>query len=158
MMHISHSPDVVLTFFVKDHHLHPITNPELKRIASSCNQKGSINLFQYMSKLRWYRRHDKFIMYDDLTDKIENHIIVCPPEMQVKTAVCQSMEKSNYYVEYLHFNNNSKLDGFLDHKNNMYVENDEYETRKQICDKLNKIYNIHDFQWANQSYTALANS
>ena len=78
--------------------------------------------------------------------------------MQVKTAVCEYMKKSNYYVEYLHFNNNSQLDGFLDHKNNMYVEINEYETRKEICDKLNKIYNIHDFLWANQSYTAIANS
>ena len=28
----------------------------------------------------------------------------------------------------MHFSNNGKLDGFLDHKNNMYVENNEYET------------------------------
>ena len=78
--------------------------------------------------------------------------------MQVKTAVCEYMQKSNYYVEYLHFNNNGQLDGFLDHQNNMYVENNEYETRKKICDKLFNIYYGHDFMWANQSYTALANS
>lgn len=97
-------------------------------------------------------------MYDDIDDKIENHIIVCPPEMKVQTAVCEYMQKSDYYVEYLHFNNNGQLDGFLDHKNNMSVENSEYETLKKICNKLNNIYNIYDFMWANQSYTALANS
>lgn len=123
MKHISHSPDVVLTFFVKDHHLHPITDPELKRVASSCDQKGSINLFNYLSELTWTRRHDKFVIYDKRDDDVQNHIIVCPPEMQVKTAVCQYMQKSNYYVEYLHFNNNGQLDGFLDHQNNTYVEN-----------------------------------
>lgn len=54
--HISNTPDIVLTFFVKDHHLHPITDPELKRVASSCNQKGSINLFEHMSELKWNGR------------------------------------------------------------------------------------------------------
>ena len=57
MKHTSNRPDVILTFFVKDHHCHPITDPELKRIASSCNQKGSVNLFQHMSELKWTRRH-----------------------------------------------------------------------------------------------------
>ena len=41
-------------------------------------------------------------------------------------------QKSGYYVEYLHFNNNGQLDGFLDDKNNMYVENNEYDIRKKI--------------------------
>lgn len=97
-------------------------------------------------------------MYENIDDEIQNLIIVCPPEMQVKTAVCEYIQKSNYYVEYLHFNNNERLDGFLDYKNNMYVENNEYETRKKICDKLFNIYNVHDFMRANQSFTALANS
>ena len=156
--HIFNTPDIVLTFFVQDHHLHPITDPELKRVASSCNQKGSINLFEHMSELKWSRRHEQFVMYENIDNEIQNHIIVCPPEMQVKTAVCEYMQKSNYYVEYLHFNNNGQLDGFLDHKNNMYVENNDYETRKKICDKLFNIYYVDDFMWANQSYTALANS
>ena len=33
----------------------------------------------------------------------------------------------------------------------MFVENNEYDIRKQICESLNKKYNIHDFKWANQS-------
>ena len=100
--HILNTPDIVLTFFVKDHHLHPITDPELKRAASSCNQNGSINLFQHMSELKWSRRHDKFVQYDDLSNQTEIHVIVCPPEMQFKQAVCEYMQKSGYYVEYLH--------------------------------------------------------
>ena len=59
MKHISNRPDIQLAYFVKDHHLHPITEPELKRVASSCNQKGSINLFNYLCELTWTRRHDK---------------------------------------------------------------------------------------------------
>ena len=78
--------------------------------------------------------------------------------MQVKQAVCEYMQKSGYYVEYLHFNNNGQLDGFLDDKNNMYVENNEYDIRKKICNKLYESYPVHDFMRAHQSYTVLANS
>ena len=156
--HISDRPDIVLIFFVKDHHLHPITDPELKRAASSCNQKGSINLFQHMSELKWTRRHDQFTMYDDINDQTKNNILVCPEDLSIKQAICEYMRDTGFYVEYLHFNNNGQLDGFLDHRNNMYVENNEYHIRKQICDTLYQRYNIHDFKWANQSYTSLANS
>ena len=61
------------------------------------------------------------------------------------------MQNSGYDVEYMHFNNNGKLGGFLDHKNNMYVENNEYEIRKQICEQIQQTHNIHDFNWASQS-------
>ena len=122
MSYISHAPDVVLMFFVKDHHVHPITDPEFKKVASSKNQIGTVNLFEHMSELKWTRRHDKFTMYDDLTPKNQNNIIVCPEDLDVRTAICQYMQTSGYYVEYMHFNNNGKLDGFLDHKN-MFVEN-----------------------------------
>ena len=157
MSYISHAPDFVLIFFVKDHHVHPITDPELKKVASSKNQIGTVNLFEHMSELKWTRRHDKFTMYDDLTPKNQNNIIVCPEDLDVRTAICQYMQTSGYYVEYMHFNNNGKLDGFLDHKN-MFVENNEYETRKQICKQIQQTRNIHDFQWANQSWTSLTNS
>ena len=50
------------------------------------------------------------------------------------------------------------LDGFIDHKNNMYVLNNDYNIRKSICDTLFKKYKIHDFRWSNQSYTSLATS
>ena len=158
MSYITHAPDVVLMFFVKDHHVHQITDPEFKKVASSKNQIGTVNLFEHMSELKWTRRHDKFTMYDDLTPKNQNNIIVCPEDLDVRTAICQYMQTSDYYVEYTHFNNNGKLDGFLDHKNNMYVENNEYEIRKQICEQIQKTHNIHDFNWANQSWTSLTNS
>ena len=114
----------------------------MKKVAK--NQIGTVNLFT---------------MYDDLTPETQNNITVCPEDLDVRTAICQYMQTSDYYVEYMHFNNNNgKLDGFLDHKNNMYVENNEYEIRKQICEQIQKTHNIHDFNWANQSWTSLTNS
>ena len=44
----------------------------------------------------------------------------------------------------------------MDHENNMYVLNNEYETRKSICERLYKIYKSYDFIWCNQSYTSLS--
>ena len=64
------------------------------------------------------------------------------------------MTRTNYFVEYLHFDNNGELDGFLDHKNNMYVLNNEYDARKSICDTLYERYKIQDFISSNQSYTS----
>ena len=40
----------------------------------------------------------------------------------------------------------------------MYVENNDYEIRKSICDQLKKTYNVYDFQWANQGFTNVTNS
>ena len=61
-------------------------------------------------------------MYDDLTPETQNNIIVCPEDLDVRTAISRCMQSSGYYVEYMHFNNNGKLDGFLDHKNNIMLK------------------------------------
>ena len=40
----------------------------------------------------------------------------------------------------------------------MYLLNDEYDIRKQICDKLFTRYKTYDFKWTIQSYTSIAMS
>lgn len=40
----------------------------------------------------------------------------------------------------------------------MYILNDQYETRKQICDSLFDKFKTADFVWSNQSYTNMATS
>ena len=89
---------------------------------------------------------------------IENHVIVLPPDMKIEHFIEAYMIRTNYFVEYLHYDNNGRLDGFMDHKNNMYVLNNEYENRKSICERLYKTYKSYDFIWCNQSYTSLASS
>lgn len=88
---------------------------------------------------------------------IENHVIILPPDTNVAPVIEEYIIRSNYFVEYLHFDNNGRLDGFLDHKN-MYVLNNENDTRKQICEQLFSMYRTNDFEWRNQSYTSLASS
>lgn len=89
---------------------------------------------------------------------IENHVIILPPDTKVEPVIEEYIYRSQYSVEYLHFDNNGRLDGFIGHKNNMYVLNSEYDARKQICEQLHEIYKSRDFVWCNQFYTTLASS
>ena len=73
------------------------------------------------------------------------HINVLPPEIKIQEAISLYSEDSNYYVEYLYWNNRGVLDGFIDHDKIMYLLNDEYDNRKKICDKLFDIYKTYDF-------------
>lgn len=113
-----------------------------------------------MTNLEWTRRHENITKIESIDELVnlakENNIIILPEEIKMKTAIDAYINKSNLYVEYLHWNNNTILGGFIDHKKNMYLLNDEYDIRKVICDKLSETYKTHDFKWTNQSYTSLA--
>lgn len=59
-----------------------------------------------------------------------------PEDEKIEQVIDRYIYRANYFVEYLHFNNNGRLDAFIDYKSNMYILNAQYETRKQICDSL----------------------
>ena len=179
MKHIaSTTKDVSLVFYIKGHHLYPIQDDRLKQIATKANQGGADNLWKYMTDMKWSNKSSNYIMYQQLIDNgdaiiikqedskshkltlstIEKHVIVLPPDTKIEPIIEEYMIRTNYFVEYLHYDNNGRLDGFMDHKNNMYVLNNEYETRKSTCERLYKIYKTYDFVWCNQSYTSLATS
>jgi len=148
--HSKNCSNISLVYIVKDHHCYPITNEKLKIVASKANQGGCNDLLKHMSDLKWTRRHDnvtKIKSVDDICslDK-ENHIVVLPENTKMKEAIDLYSRKENFYVEYLHWNNNGILDGFIDHKKNMYLLNEEYDTRKTICDKLFNTFKTHDFK------------
>lgn len=65
--------------------------------------------------------------------------------MRLEEVIDAYIIKTNNFVEYLNWNSRGVLDGFLDHNNNMYVRNDEYETRRLICEALYSKYKIDDF-------------
>ena len=117
--------DVCLVFYIKDHHLYPILDDRLKKIATQANQGGADNLWKYISDMTWNKKSSKFIVLKDLEEEeeldVSDHVIVLPPETKIKPVIDQCVVRSNYFVEYLHFDNSGRLDGFLDHKNNMYV-------------------------------------
>ena len=153
-------PDVVLVFIVKDHHLFPITDEKLKKIASKANQGGAQNLLKYMIEVKWSRRNENVCklkaIEDVTTHKRENAVIILPEEAKMQEAAKKYVDKSNYYIEYLHWNNNGVLDGFMDDKNNMYLLNDNYDKREAVCRKMFEMFHTDDFVWCNQSLTRMA--
>ena len=158
--HTNNHPDVTLVYIVKDHHCFPITDEKLKLIASKANRDGCNDLLKYMSEMKWTRRHENVMIIkkiDEICDiEKENYIVVIPDGVNMRDAINLYSTNANLYVEYLHWNNSSVLDGFIDHNENMYLLNDEYDIRKNACDKLCKIYKTHDFKWTNQSFTSIA--
>ena len=159
--YIANTRDISLAYIVKDHHIHSITDERLKIIATKANGGNCTDLWKYMSEIKWTRRHNQIKVFesiDEITRDTRDQIFVLPEDMKLEEVIDAYVIKTNYFVEYLNWNSRGVLDGFLDHSNNMYVLNDEYETGKSICDTLYAKYKIDDFVWTNQSYTALATS
>ena len=155
-------PDITVVYFVKDHHCYPITDEKLKLIASKANHGGAKDLLKYMTDIKWTRRHDKVYELQSLeevtfTEK-EKSILILPEDVKMTEAIRKYIYNSNFYVEYLHWNNAGILDGFIDHKENMYLMNDNYKERKSICNQLFDKFKTHDFVWTNQSFTSLSSA
>ena len=106
-----------------------LTDQRLKIAASKVNQGGSSNLSKRMADLTWMRRHENIHQIETVheinSQGKENHIIILPEEIKMPFAINHYIAQSNYYIEYLHWNNNGVLDRFFDHKNNMIMLNDE---------------------------------
>ena len=160
--HIKEHPDVSLAFIVKDHHCYPITDDRVKEIASKANHGGASDLLKYMCDLKWTRRHENVSELKSVKEvsgiEKENNILVLPEDVKMTEAARLYIQYSQYYIEYLHWNNNGIFDGFIDHKKNMYLLNNDYRKRKSICDRLFKKYKTEQFIWTNQSFTNLASS
>ncbi|XP_068723522.1 uncharacterized protein [Montipora capricornis] len=154
--------NIVLAYIVKDHHCFPITDEKRKLLGSKANQGGCDYLLKHMSDLKWTRRHENVTMIKSMSEMSdmnkEDHIVVLPENVNMNDAVNLYSTNTNFYVEYLHWNNNGIFDGFIDHKKNMYLLNEEYDSRKSICGRLFDIYKTHDFKWTNQTYTSIATS
>ena len=124
--HTVHPCDISLVNFVKDKHCYPITDERLKTIATKDNKGGADNLWRYMSEIKWSRRHEQITGLRDLNEEenlgVSNQIIVLREEAKIEPVIDQYIMRTNYFVEYLHSDNNGRLDGFLDHKDNVCFE------------------------------------
>ena len=94
------------------------------------------NLWKYMGDIISSRRHEQFVVLNNMEEEealdVSDKVIVFPEEEKIEPVIDRYIYRTNYFVEHLHFNNNGRLDGFLDHKNNLYILNDEYQTRQSI--------------------------
>ena len=73
-----------------------------------------------MSHLKWSRRHEHITVLNSLEEEEEldkeNHVIVLPEDTKIEHAIDQYIGRTQFFVEYLHWNNRGVPDGFLDHK------------------------------------------
>ena len=107
---------------------------------------------KWSNKSNNYIKHEEFVdNMDELIDSgksdkptlstIENHVIILPPDTKVEPVIEKYIFRSQYFVEYRHFHNNGRSDGFIDHKNNMYVLNNEYAARNRSVNSYIKCTN-----------------
>ena len=157
IQHISSDTRVSLVFIAKDGHCYPILDKRLKEAAIFSNGE---NLLKYMTTIKWSMRHDKITKLNDINDiidtEINDSILILPPDTKIDQAINQYMISSKCYVELFKYNNNGMLDVFIDNRNNMIVLDNDYDQRKDICNKLYGIYKSDDFVWCNQSFTSIA--
>ena len=90
-----------------------------------------------MTDMKWSRRHEQ----EEEPLDVSNKVIVLPEDEKIEPVIDRYIYRTNYFVEYLHF----RLDGFIDHRSNMFVLNDQYETRRRICDSLFDKFKTADF-------------
>ena len=86
-----------------------------------------------------------------------NYLIVLPHGQKGKNIVIETMQITNTYIEYFHYDGKNQIDGFIipDIKNMEFVNND-YDLRKNICDQLFEKYPVDAFYFNNQGLTSIA--
>lgn len=102
--HVGTQRDISLIYLVKDHHCYPIRDERLKAIATTANQGGTDNVWKYMSYMKWSRRHEHFIVLNDLGEEelhVSGQVIVLPEDVKIKPVVERYILCTNYFVEYL---------------------------------------------------------
>ena len=115
--------EYIFSIYCKRPHCYPITDEKLKIVASKANQGGCKDLLKHMLDLSWTRRHKNVTRIKSIEKIIniskENHIVILPEGVKMKDALALYSKEEKFYVEYLQWNNNSILDGFIDHNKNM---------------------------------------
>ena len=63
--------------------------------------------------MKWNRHHDKFVVLNNLEEEeeldVSNNVVVLPPDTKIEPVIDRYMVRTNYYVEYLHFDNNGRV-------------------------------------------------
>ena len=164
-----------LCFICKDGHCFPILNEDLvTKITKGSPLLNRLDLIQWNFK----QNEDKIVIcktkedyYNiinhskkcaifanaDKTKDYENYLIVLPDGHTGKDMMVETMQRAQTYIEYFHYDRRNQIDGFItpDLKNMVSVNND-YELRKNICDKLFEKYPVDAFKFNNQGLTSIA--
>ena len=86
-----------------------------------------------------------------------NYLIVLPDRFNGKDIMIDTMQRTNTYIKYFHYDGGNQIDGFTTHDlKNMVAVNNDYDLRKSICDQLFEKYPVDAFQFNNQGLTSIA--
>ena len=93
----------------------------------------------------------------DRDKNYENYLIVLPDGHKGKDMMIETMQRTQTYIEYFHYDGTNQIDGFItpDLKNMVAVNND-YELRENICYQLFEKYPVDAFHFNNQGLTSIA--
>ena len=144
---------VRLCFICKDSHCFPILNEHLiTKITKGFPLLNHLDLIQWNSKqlkdkieiCKTVEDYYKVINNNnyskvftnkasDRDKNYENYLIVLPDGHKGKDMVIETMQRTQTYMEYFHYNRTNQIDGFItpDLKNMVAVNND-YELRKNM--------------------------
>ena len=133
--------------------------------------KGS-SVIKHLDIIEWSSRHeqDKTIRCDSLHDyyniivkneqsieEIENHLIVLPKDERTKDVMINTMGETGRHIDCFHYDGRNQIDGFItpDLKN-MVTAYDNFDMRKDLCEKLYETFSIEHFKFTNQGLTSIA--
>ena len=153
---------VRLCYVVLDNHCYPILNEEIiTRIASKAN--GTID--QLVQKIEYSCESDNLLAPQSLDENSpiwelghKDHVVVLPENFHVQDAMRLSIKKTGATVPFFKYNNKKMLSAFVHPKlETLFVENDDFLVRKNVCEKLYKKWPVLQFRFKNQSLTKIAN-
>jgi len=151
---------IKLVFQVKNGHCYPIINDVVQTLIS---KKGNIK--SCVDVMKWSDQSDSLYeckheseVYDIIKNNTHNEsVVILPDGVNLKTVLIDSILKTSILPEYFHYNSKNMLDGFLSQGlHTMFVANNEYNERKNICEQIYKIYPNDLFKFKNQGFTTIA--
>ena len=172
---------VQLCFNCKDGYCFPILNQELiAKITKGSSLIKHLDLIQWNSQ-RSEEKTERCKTLDDYYNMIiqpknnpdrsflfknidvkhkkgyNNYLIVLPDGCKGRDIMIDTMQRTNTYIEYFHYDGGNQIDGFITHDlKNMVTVNNDYDLRKNICNQLFEKYLVDAFQFNNQGLTSIA--
>ena len=161
--HSNSTDSVRLCYLVQDSHCFPILNEEIiTKVAKKAN--GTID--QLASKIEYSCESDLIYAPDYLSEDhtvwesgYNNYVIVLPKGFCVQKAMALSIKRTEATVPFFKYNNRNMLSAFVHPKlDTLFVENEDYLVRKNVCDILYNQFPVEQFKFRNQSLTKIGNN
>lgn len=158
--YVADDPRYALTFLVNNGHCYPITD-EVQRQQIFKSKNINIKKIEYHID-----NNEGFVYVDNVKDSYEKLInssfeeklilIDCDKNnITMYELVNDIIKHSNIMIENIHFDADKQVSAFM-FNDKIYINAPDYESRKQVADKLHKKLEINELKFNNQSYTQIS--